>query len=145
MSDHNRIPINSRLSIPLAEIRYTATRSGGPGGQHANTSATRVELTWNPRESPSLSQRRRDLILDRLQNRIDDAGNLRLVCDTHRSQHRNKQDVTDRFATLIADALRPRKKRRPTSPTRAAKEKRLQNKKQRGRTKKLRGPVRPDE
>ena len=139
------VRINQRLVIPASELQFRATRSGGPGGQHANTSATRVELTWNPRTSPSLSDRRRDLILSRLANRIDADGTLRLVSDTHRSQHQNRKDVVERFADLLADALRPRKTRRKTRPTRASKERRIKAKKQRGEKKKLRGRVRRDE
>ena len=139
------VRINQRLTIPASELQFRATRSGGPGGQHANTSATRVELTWNPRTSGSLTDRRRDLILSRLSSRLDSEGTLRLVCDTHRSQHQNRKEVTDRFADLVAEALRPRKTRKKTRPTKASKERRLQAKKQRGQKKKLRGRVRRDE
>lgn len=139
------VRINQRLTIPARELTFRATRSGGPGGQHANTSATRVELTWNVRSAPSLSERRREIILARLGHRIDADGTLRLVADTHRSQHRNRQEVTERFAALLADALRPRKTRKPTRPSRASRERRLSGKKKRGEIKKLRGRVRPDD
>lgn len=145
MADHNSVRINKRFAVPEAELDYRATRSGGPGGQHANTSATRIELTWDVRRSRSLSDRRRSLILARLANRIDGDGVLRIVSDTHRSQHQNRKDATERFADLVADALRPRKKRKPTRPTRASNERRLRKKKKRGRKKKLRGRVRPDD
>lgn len=141
----SHIQINRRLSIPSSELEFRASRSGGPGGQHANTTATRVQLRWNVRESQSLSDRRRQLILSRLSNRIDQEGVLQLASDTHRSQHRNREEVTERFAEMVAQALRPRKTRKKTRPTRASKEKRLRNKKHRGRIKKLRGPVRRDE
>lgn len=139
------IQINRRLSIPRSELEFRASRSGGPGGQHANTSATRVQLAWDVTRSPSLSERRRQLIQSRLGNRIDQNGVLHLAADTHRSQHRNREEVVDRFAALLAEALRPRKKRKETRPTRASKERRLRKKKERGRIKKLRGPVRRDE
>ena len=139
------VSINRRLSIPHAELELTATRSGGPGGQHANTSATRIQLAWDVAASPSLSERRRQLIRSRLANRIDQSGVLHLAADTHRSQHRNRQEVLERFADLVADALRPRKTRKKTRPTRASKERRLKAKKHRGRVKKLRGRVRRDE
>lgn len=139
------VRINQRLVIPASELQFRATRSGGPGGQHANTSATRIELTWNPASSESLSDRRRELILSGLSNRLDSEGTLRLVCDTHRSQLQNRKEVTDRFADLVAGALRPRKARKKTRPTRASKERRLQAKKQRGQKKKLRGRVRRDD
>lgn len=139
------VRINQRLTIPDSELEFRATRSGGPGGQHANTSATRIELTWNVRSSPSLSDRRRELLLSRIGNRLDSEGTLRLVCDTHRSQHRNRQEVIERFAELVAGALRPVKKRKKTRPPRASKERRLEKKKQRGRVKKLRGRVDPND
>lgn len=139
------VRINQRLTIPAAELRFRATRSGGPGGQHANTSSTRVELTWNARDSPSLTDRRRDLVLARLAHRLDADGTLRLVADTHRSQHQNRKEVVARFADLLADALRPVRPRKATRPTKASKKRRLQGKKQRGRVKKLRGRVRGDD
>lgn len=139
------VRINQRLTIPDSELEFRATRSGGPGGQHANTSATRIELTWNVRTSPSLSDRRRELLLSRIGNRLDSEGTLHLVCDTHRSQHRNRQEVVERFAELVAGALRPAKKRKKTRPPRASKERRLEKKKRRGRVKKLRGRVDPND
>lgn len=145
MTQPNTIRINKRLAIPLAELELRASRSGGPGGQHANTSATRIQLFWNVRESPSLSERRRQLILSRLASRIDSDGVLQLASQTHRSQHRNRQDVLDRFADLVADALRTAPKRKPTRPTPTSREKRLKSKKHRGRIKRLRGRVRPDD
>jgi ribosome-associated protein len=142
MHEPGPIVVNRRLAIPRAEIQLRATRSGGPGGQHVNTSSTRIQLAWDVAASPSLSQRRRQLILDRLSNRIDQEGVLRLDVDTHRSQHRNREEAYDRLVELLADALRPRKKRKPTRPTRASRERRLEEKKRRGAVKKLRGPVR---
>lgn len=139
------IPISNRFSIPGHELDVQASRSGGPGGQHANTSATRIQLRWNVRTSDSLSEGRREAILERLANRIDSDGVLQITVDTHRSQHQNRQEARDRLADLVREALRPRKKRRKTRPTRASKEKRLRNKKHRGHIKKLRGPVRRDE
>ena len=145
MSDPNRIPINRRFSVPRSELELQATRSGGPGGQHANTTATRVQLRWDVKGSSSLTDRRRQLILDRLSNRIDGNGVLHLASSTHRSQHRNREEVVERFADLVAEALRPRKKRKKTRPTRASKERRLRKKKRRGQKKKLRGRVRRDD
>lgn len=139
------VKINQRLAIPTSELTFRATRSGGPGGQHANTSATRIELTWNPRTSPSLSDRRRELILSRLASRLDSEGTLRLVADSHRSQHQNRKEAVERFADLVGEALRPPKTRKKTRPTRASKERRLEAKKKRSRVKKLRGRVRPDD
>lgn len=139
------IQISNRFSIPAGELDVQASRSGGPGGQHANTTSSRIQLRWNVRESPSLSEGRRDQILERLASRIDQDGVLQVTVDTHRSQHRNREEAAERLGDLVREALRPRKKRKKTRPPRAANEKRLRKKKHRGRTKKLRGRVSPDE
>lgn len=132
------IRINKRLSIPRSELDFQASRSGGPGGQHANTTASRIQLRWNVEESDSLTDRRRQLIRSRLGNRIDSNGTLQITVDTHRSQHRNREEAVERFAELVRDALRPRKKRKKTRRTRASNERRLKKKKRRGRKKELR-------
>lgn len=137
------VRINKRLSIPRSELDFQASRSGGPGGQHANTTASRIQLRWNVDGSPSLSDRRRQLIRSRLGNRIDSSGILQISVDTHRSQHRNREEAVERFAELVRDALRPRKKRKKTRRTRASNERRLEKKKRRGRKKKLRKKIRP--
>lgn len=126
-------------------MRLRASRSGGPGGQHVNTSSTRVELEWDVAASPTLSDEQRARILARLRNRISDAGVLRLTEEGSRSQHRNRETVVERFAELLRGALRPRKKRRPTRPTAGSRERRLRAKRRRATVKKDRGPVRPDE
>jgi ribosome-associated protein len=144
MTGPGPIQINRRFAIPRSEVQMRASRSGGPGGQHVNTTATRIQLAWDVARSPSLSERRRQLIHSRLAGRIDSDGVLRLTVDTHRSQHRNREEALDRLAELVADALRPRRERKPTRPTRASREQRLQDKKQRGRVKKLRGRVREE-
>lgn len=142
MVESSRIQINRRLSIPRAELRFQATRSGGPGGQHVNTTSSRVRLSWDVARSPSLSDRRRATLLARLGRRVDQDGVLHLVVDTHRSQHRNRREAVERFRDLLSEALRPRRERKPTRPPAAAREKRLESKKRRSQLKKLRGPVR---
>lgn len=137
------IRINRRLSIPRSELEFQASRSGGPGGQHANTTASRVQLRWNVLDSPSLTDRRRHLIRSRLDHRIDSRGILQITVDTHRSQHRNREEAVERFAALIREALQPRKKRKTTRPTRASNERRIEKKKRRGREKELRRKIRP--
>jgi ribosome-associated protein len=133
--------IDQTLRIPRAELGYRATRSGGPGGQHVNTSSTRVELIWDLANSPSLSEAQRQHLLTRLANRLDSAGVLRLAASTSRSQARNKAEVTERFRTIVAAALRVPKPRKRTRPSRASKEARLQAKRRRSETKRRRGPV----
>jgi ribosome-associated protein len=143
MSDDG-LRINDELSVPEAELTFRATRSGGPGGQHVNTTATRVELTWDVSASPSLTDAQRCRILKRLENRIDSRGVLRIVEGGSRSQHQNREAVRDRFVALLAAALKRRTPRRKTRPPRAAKEKRLREKKKLGEKKRLRGPVTED-
>lgn len=133
--------VDHTLRIPRAELVYRATRSGGPGGQHVNTSSTRVELTWDLAGSPSLSEAQRQQLLNRLANRVDSSGVLRLTASASRSQARNKEEVTERFLTILAAALRVPKPRKRTRPTRASKEARLQAKRRRSEIKRRRGPV----
>jgi ribosome-associated protein len=140
----NAFPVNRRFALPRAELRFRATRSGGPGGQHVNTSATRVQLSWDVVGSPSLSERRRQILLRRLAHRLDRHGVLRVSVDTHRSQHRNRQEAVERLVRILAEALRPGKPRKRTRPPASAREARLRQKKHRGQVKKLRGRV-PEE
>jgi ribosome-associated protein len=143
--DDGRIHIDETLAIPASELTYRAVRSSGPGGQHVNTSATRVELVWNVRESASLDEVQRERLLARLANRIDQRGVLRLVEGRRRSQLQNREEVTRRFASILAKALTVPRKRKRTKPPRSAGEKRLREKKRRSETKQGRGPVRSDE
>jgi ribosome-associated protein len=146
MADETTVlQINDSLWIPRAELTYRATRSGGPGGQHVNTSSSRVELAWNVDTSPSVTDEQRALIKAKLANRINSEGVMLLSGSESRSQHQNKEAVTGRFAELVAQALVIPKVRRKTKPSRASKEARLQEKKQRSQTKKMRGGIRPDE
>jgi ribosome-associated protein len=142
MSDDALVTINDSLWIPRAELTYRASRSGGPGGQHVNTSSTRMELVWDVGASPSLTEEQRELIRTKLANRISGEGTLLLAASDHRSQHQNKEVVTERFAALLREALLVQKKRKKTRPPRGASEARLRAKKQRSQTKKLRsGPI----
>lgn len=129
------IQVSRKLVLPASELSWRFSRSGGPGGQHANTSATRVELIWDLAGSPSLSENQRARIRAHLVGRLDEAGRLRLVVEESRSQHRNRELAVERLRELLAEAIRPRKKRRATQPSRAAKQRRLDRKKQRGQIK----------
>ena len=128
------------LRLPLAELEYQASRSGGPGGQHVNTSSTRIEVWWDVAGSPSLSPEQRAQLLERLGARLDSTGRLRLVSSGTRSQLRNREDVTERLRSVVAAALALRKKRKPTKPSRAAKAARLEAKRRRAATKWHRRP-----
>jgi len=138
---HIEVP-GSTLRVPRAELTYRATRAGGPGGQHVNTTATRIELWWNVDASSALDDAQRATLKEQLATRIDGEGSIRIVASKHRSQHQNREEATARFAAMLARALTPRKPRRKTRPTRASKERRLQDKKQRSEVKKQR--ERPD-
>ncbi len=131
--------------VPESEIYFQASRSGGPGGQHVNRRATRVEACWNVRESPGLSDEQRTLILEKLASRIGKDGVLRVVAEDERSQHRNKVLAVERLRKLVAAALHVPKPRKKTRPPRSAAEKRLEEKGRRGHVKKLRKPPEPEE
>lgn len=133
------------VRIPRSELQYQASRSGGPGGQHVNTSSTRIELWWQPSASIALTQAQRALLNDRLRSRLDQDGWLRLVESGSRSQLRNRETVTARLLELVERSLRPRKTRRPTRVSAAEKARRLSTKRQRGDVKRLRGRVRGED
>ena len=136
--------VSEELTIPSSELVFRTSRSGGPGGQHVNTSSTRVELIWSVRDSPSLTDAQRELIFEKLGNRITAAGDIVLAEGGSRSQLRNRKVVTARLRELLADALTPPKPRRRTRPPPAAKEERLREKRRRSELKKLRGAPDPD-
>jgi ribosome-associated protein len=142
MDDPGFLFIPPALRIPLSELEYRASRSGGPGGQHVNTSSTRIEIWWDVAGTPSLSDEQRARLLSRLASRLDSSGRLRLVSSGSRSQLRNREDVTSRLQTIVAEALTVPKRRRATRPTKAAKAARLESKRRRGSIKRERR--RPD-
>ncbi|HEX7240304.1 MAG TPA: alternative ribosome rescue aminoacyl-tRNA hydrolase ArfB [Longimicrobiaceae bacterium] len=145
MPEEALLAVTPDVWVPRAELEFRATRSGGPGGQHVNTSSTRVELTWSVAASPSLTEEQRARVLEKLANRIDGEGTLRLAASEHRSQHQNREAAVERFTELLREALHVPKPRRKTRPTRASREVRLQSKKRRSDVKRMRGPVRGDE
>jgi ribosome-associated protein len=134
------IQINRDLAIPLDEIQFRFSRSGGPGGQNVNRTATRVELLFDVASSPSLSEAQRQRLQERLSGQVDSTGTLRLVSQDTPSQWRNRQEVLERFRALLAGALRPRRRRIATRPSRAARQARLAAKKRRSETKRRRRP-----
>jgi ribosome-associated protein len=145
MSDATMLEVSPTLRVPLAELEYRATRSGGPGGQHVNTSSTRVEVSWDVAGSPALSEEQRQRLLVRLASRLDGTGRLRLVSSTTRSQLRNREEVTERLRQIVADGLVVPKVRKRTKPSRAAKAARLESKRKRSATKRDRRRPRGEE
>lgn len=126
------------MRIKKSEIRFAASRSGGPGGQNVNKVNSRVELRFNVSESDSLSEEEKELIADKLRNRINSSGDLLIVSQSERSQLMNRKKAEEKFYKLLASALSKRKKRKKTGPTRASKEERLESKKRRSKIKELR-------
>lgn len=139
MDDDGDIRITARLSVPRRELVFRASRSGGPGGQHVNTSSTRIELVWDVTGSAALDEPQRTRLLTALASRLDGEGRLRIVAQGERSQLRNREAAVTRFAAVVRKGLAVPRPRKPTKPTRASKERRLTAKKRRGRLKRDRG------
>jgi ribosome-associated protein len=121
--------VTRSVSIPRRELTVSFHASGGPGGQHANKAATRVELVFDIAASPSFTEHQRERVMAKL------GPVLRVVVDDERSQARNRALAEERFVARLAAALHVERPRRPTRPSRAAKERRIQAKKQRSQTK----------
>jgi ribosome-associated protein len=139
MADDDVLRVTRSLSLPLSELSWRFSASGGPGGQHANTSNTRAEVRFDVAASPSLGPRQRARLLDRL------GPEVRVVASDERSQARNRALAMQRLAARLADALRVEPSRTATKPTRASQRRRVETKRRRSETKQLRGRVRPDD
>jgi ribosome-associated protein len=127
-----------RLVIPLTELEWRFSASGGPGGQHANTANTRAEVVFDVTTSAALSAHQRTLLLERL------GPSVRVVASDERSQARNRQLAMERLAQRVDEALRVERPRRPTAPTRGSKERRLRAKQLRSARKQERRPPAPE-
>jgi ribosome-associated protein len=127
--------VNKVLAIPREELVVRASRSGGPGGQHVNTSSTRVEVLWNVRTSSVLFDDQRTRLLEALRTRLTAAGDLRVVASDTRSQRQNRALAEKRLAEIVRRGLIVKKARRLTRPTRSAVERRLAEKKLRSERK----------
>jgi ribosome-associated protein len=128
----DELRVDDRLSIPLAEIELRASRSSGPGGQHANVTASRVEAVFDVEASQALDDGQRQRLLQRAGPRVT------AVAQDARGQARNRELALERLAEKLAGALRERRSRRPTRPTRASREKRLDVKRRAGERKRTR-------
>lgn len=133
------------IVIPESELEYRATRAGGPGGQHVNKTASRVELRWNVRRSAALTEAERDRLLSKLATRLDQEGDLRVVAATTRSQLRNKHEALARLLAMVEQALKVPKPRKKTRTPASERENRLAAKRQRSVLKANRRVVPGDE
>lgn len=124
----------------LSELRFRATRSGGPGGQHVNKVNSRVELYWPLNESQGVTDQEKRRIRKELAKRLNKEGVLVLWSEKTRSQRKNKELVTRKFLRLLEKAMRPTPKRIPTKTPRSAHKSRLDKKKRNALKKALRRP-----
>jgi ribosome-associated protein len=132
--------VTAAITIPESELSWRFSRSSGPGGQGVNTADSRVELVWDAAGSAVLSPLQRERLLDRLSGRLV-GGVLTITASEHRAQLRNRDAARARLVAVVADALRaPSPTRRPTKPSRGAKERRLEAKQRRTDLKQLRRP-----
>ena len=128
------ISVTRSVAIPLEEIELRVSRSSGPGGQHAQKSETRVEAVFDVEASAALSPAQKRRVISRL------GPVVRAVAQDERSQLRNRELAVERLAERLREGLRVRRRRVPTKPTAAARERRLEEKRRRGETKRLRRP-----
>jgi ribosome-associated protein len=132
--ERESIQVTRSVSLPRSEIDYRFSRSSGPGGQHAQKSDTRVEASFDVEASSALSEAQKRRVLGK-------AGPvLRAIAQDERSQWRNRELATERLVESLRQALRVPRRRRPTKPTKASKERRLEQKRRRGDVKRLRRP-----
>lgn len=138
MGKDGALELSEALAIPRTELVYRASRAGGAGGQHVNTSSTRIELLWNVRQTQALDDAQRARVEEKLASRLDGEGWVRVVSSARRSQGQNREAAEERLVTMIRGALVVPKRRKATKPSRGAKEARLAEKKKRGDTKRQR-------
>ena len=133
------IRITDQISIDELELTETFVRASGPGGQNVNKLATAVQLRFDVRHSPSLPADVRARVAVLAGRRLTQDGVLVIIAQRHRTQERNREDARERLIELIRQAAVPPKRRRPTRPTAASRERRIESKKRRSGVKRLRG------
>lgn len=133
------IPITAAFSLDDAELEERFIRSPGPGGQNVNKVATAVQLRFDVRRSPSLPEPLKRRLVRLAGRRVSGAGVLTIEAHRFRSRERNREDALERLVELIREAAHQPKPRKTTRPTRGSKERRLETKRQRSRTKRMRG------
>jgi len=132
------IVLSHSLKIPIAELQFKTSRSGGPGGQNVNKLETRVEAVLDITNSQSIPDEIRHRLLNTLGSQLDSSGILHVVAQDTRSQWKNKQLAIERITDILKTALMVRRKRVATKPTHTAREVRIRTKKARGQTKRMR-------
>lgn len=130
--------VNSSIIIPDHEIEISTSRAGGPGGQHVNRTSTRITLRWNVIETQALNDEQKERVLQKLQSKLTTEGDLIIHVAETKSQLQNKKLALEQLGHIIHQALKVAKKRKPTKTSKAAKEARLQKKKQHSLKKKMR-------
>jgi ribosome-associated protein len=139
------LPIRPGLVLPGHELQFSASRSGGPGGQHVNKTSSKVTLSWDLAGSEVLSPRQKDLVRRRLGARITSEGILNVHASSERSQHRNRLDARRRLAELVRRALHQQRRRIATRTPASARRKRLAAKRHKSQVKQLRRRPRRDD
>jgi len=134
----NDLRIKNGIIIPGNELKITASRAGGPGGQHVNKTSTAITIRWNIKNTQSLNDEQKDRVLTKLQSQLTSEGDLIVRNRSSRSQQKNKEAALKQLATTIRKALHVPKKRMATRVSKAAQEERLRVKAQRSKVKKLR-------
>ena len=137
--------VSASVVLPAGELRWTASRSSGPGGQNVNKVATRVELRFDIEASRVLDRATKERLRRLAGHRVTDAGVLVIVCQQTREQRQNLEIARERLAALVRRALVAPKPRRKTKPTRGARERRLGEKKLVGEKKRRRAPLAREE
>lgn len=137
--DDNTLRISRSVAIPLAEFDVEYTRSSGPGGQNVNKVSSKARLRWPVAASPSLPEAVKERFLERYRSRLTNENELILTAQRSRDQRRNYEACLERLREMIREVLRPPTPRKPTKPTKASKRRRVQAKRQRSETKRLRG------
>ncbi|MRX45930.1 alternative ribosome rescue aminoacyl-tRNA hydrolase ArfB [Pedobacter puniceum] len=123
------MPKKPDFQILIQELTFKTSRSGGKGGQHVNKVSSKVELIWNINQTAACDEHQKQLLLQKLANRIDKEGLLHIVADDDRCQYKNKEIAIKRLLKLIKESLIEEKPRKPTKPSKAAVHKRLESKK----------------